>query len=212
MRVKICGITNLEAAREIVHLGATALGFICVPKSPRYVSPLEIGKIVAGLNSDVDKIGVFANNEITEIASIAKQTKLTGIQLHGEETPQFCQQLRSLIPSNIELIKAFRIETPESLMQTANYLQAVDAYLLDAYHPQMLGGTGHTLNWQDLSHFQTQLPWFLAGGLKPKNIAQALSQVTPDGIDLSSGVERSPGNKDLGKVRELFQTLKQISP
>ena len=207
MRIKICGITKPEQGSKIAKLGATALGFICVKKSPRYVTPSQIKIIVDGLNSSVNNIGVFADAEILDIVRVVEATGITGVQLHGGETPQFCQELKTQLPSNTEIIKAFRIKTKESLAQTAIYTEYVDTLLLDAYHPQMLGGTGKTLNWLDLQQFQPSLPWMLAGGLTPENVTEALSQLKPDGIDLSSGVEQSPGVKDLAKVKQLFQSL-----
>ena len=212
MRIKICGITELEAAEEIVRLGATALGFICVEQSPRYILPQQIAKIITGLNCSVDTIGVFANAGPAEIVAVVEQTKLTGVQLHGTESPEFCQDLRNQLPPEIELIKAFRVKDAQTLQTIGMYQEVVDTLLLDAYHPQILGGTGHTLNWQDLQQFAPSLPWLLAGGLNPSNVGSALQELTPDGIDLSSGVERSPGKKDLVKVRQLFASLKSISP
>ena len=210
MRIKICGITKLDRGREIVKLGATALGFICVERSPRYITPSQIKIIVDGLSSPVDTIGVFADAEIAEIAEIVKTTGITGVQLHGAESPQFCQQLREQLPPKIEIIKAFRVKTKASLAEIDLYSEYVDTLLLDAYHPQILGGTGKTLNWFDLQQFQPALPWMLAGGLTPQNVREALSKLQPDGIDLSSGVERSPGDKDLVKVRQLFQSLAML--
>ena len=132
--------------------------------------------------------------------------QLTGIQLHGDENPQFCAQIKQLFPY-LEVIKAFRVKTLQSLSEIPHYLEVIDTLLLDAYHPQQLGGTGKTLNWDILSSFKPGCPWFLAGGLTPENVAQALQILTPDGIDLSSGVERSPGNKDITKVTQLFHCL-----
>ena len=129
------------------------------------------------------------------------------MQLHGEESPDFCRQLRKLLPNKIEIIKAFRIKTAQSLEDLDCYQDVVDTFLLDAYHPQMLGGTGKTLDWQDLEEFKPAKPWMLAGGLTPDNILDALGRLQPDGIDLSSGVERSPGDKDLDKVALLFEEL-----
>ena len=206
MRVKICGITNSYQAQQIAQLGATALGFICVSASKRYVEPNQIKAIVEKLPLEVDKIGVFANLNLEEIITTADKAGLTGIQLHGSESPEFCQQLRQLLPQR-EIIKALQIKNPECLTQELDYLDCADTLLLDAYHPQMLGGTGQTLNWENLSKFTPHLPWFLAGGLNPSNVLTALKQVKPDGIDLSSGVERSPGNKDLQKVAALLAKL-----
>jgi phosphoribosylanthranilate isomerase len=207
MRVKICGITQPQQSLAIASLGATALGFICVPSSPRYVTIAQIQAAIAPLSQNIDKIGVFANTTIAEISQIVTKSGLTGIQLHGEETPEFCQQLRQSLPE-VEIIKAIRVRSLEHLQTTTNYTDYVDTLLLDAYHPQQLGGTGQTLNWHKLNQeFSPSLPWFLAGGLTADNILTALSHIQPSGIDLSSGVEHSPGNKDLHKVALLFQKL-----
>ena len=207
MRIKICGITKPEQGQKIAQIGATALGFICVERSPRYVTPSQIKEIIHQLSIAIDTIGVFANAQLSEIEQIVTETGLSGVQLHGSESREFCQQLRQILPNDLEIIKAFRIKTPESLAETEFYTDYVDTLLLDAYHPQMLGGTGQTLNWQDLQQFSPSLPWMLAGGLNPDNILDALTQLTPDGVDLSSGVEKSPGDKDLDLVVKLFDNL-----
>jgi phosphoribosylanthranilate isomerase len=206
MRVKICGITQPEQGKAIASFGATALGFICVPTSPRYVQIAQIQAVVEKLPTKIDKIGVFANTIIEQITQTVNDSGLTGVQLHGDESPEFCQQLRQSLP-NIEIIKAFRIRDFEDLNKVTNYTAWVDTLLLDAYHPQQLGGTGKTLNWDMLQHFSSSSPWFLAGGLTPDNIVEALSQIYPTGIDLSSGVEHAPGDKDLDKVARLFERL-----
>lgn len=207
MRIKICGITQPEQGRSIAELGANALGFICVSASPRYVTPDRIQTIIKGLAPhNPTLIGVFANSSTDEIYRVVAQTGLTGVQLHGGESPAFCQQLRQSL-TGIELIKALRIRSPEDLKTVERYNHLVDTVLLDAYHPQQLGGTGKTLDWSSLTSFHPPLPWFLAGGLNPDNVAEALAQIKPDGIDLSSGVERSPGDKDLTLVARLFAAL-----
>lgn len=207
MRVKICGITSLEQGSAIAQLGANALGFICVKKSPRYLSPENIARITCHLPPQVSRVGVFANTDTTEIISLVQQTHLTAVQLHGEETPEECNKLHSQLPNNIEVIKAIRVKSAESLQQTETYAPYVDTFLLDAYDPQQLGGTGKAFNWELLQNFNPPRPWFLAGGLTPNNIQEALAIATPNGIDLSSGVENSPGNKDLNLVQQLFQLL-----
>ncbi|KRH97067.1 MULTISPECIES: phosphoribosylanthranilate isomerase [Cylindrospermopsis] len=209
MRIKICGITQPQQSLAITQLGATALGFICVPSSPRYVSIEQINLATSHIPDHIDKIGVFANSTIFEITKVVSSSSLTGVQLHGDETPLFCEELRQVLP-NIELIKAFRVRSWEQLETTLNYTSGVDTFLLDAYHPQQLGGTGKTLDWQVLQSFRPALPWFLAGGLTPDNVLTALTQIHPDGIDLSSGVERSPGDKDLDKVALLFSRINQL--
>lgn len=211
MRIKICGITSLEQGSAIAQLGANALGFICVKKSPRYLSPDAIATITPHLPPQVSRIGVFANTEAAEIISIVQQTHLTAVQLHGEETEDYCNQLRSQLP-NLELIKAIRVKSADSLQHLENYAPFVDTFLLDAYDPKQLGGTGKTFNWEYLQNFNPPRPWFLAGGLTPDNIQEALAIATPNGIDLSSGVETSPGNKDLGLVKALLQAVVARSP
>ena len=206
MRIKICGITQPDQGRAIAALGATALGFICVPASPRYVSPEKIKAVVEQLPEDVDRIGVFANTPWEEICQTVAACDLTGVQLHGDESPEFCHQVRQALP-NVEVIKALRVRSSEALAQANVYTSWVDTLLLDAYDPQQLGGTGKTLDWGNLQQFQPGCPWLLAGGLTPENVLEALNQVHPNGIDLSSGVERAPGDKDLSKVAQLFEQL-----
>ena len=208
MRVKICGITQPQQGKTIASLGATALGFICLPTSARYVNSEKIKAVIEQLPQQTDKIGVFANSSKEEIAQIVAETGLTGIQLHGDESIIFCEQLRQSLP-NVEIIKALRIREPDDFDKSYTYIEYVDTLLLDAYHPQQLGGTGKTLNWDMLQQFNPNCPWFLAGGLTPQNILSALNKVKPNGIDLSSGVEKTPGDKDLDKVSQLFEKLKE---
>ncbi len=211
--VKICGITRPDQAEAIAALGVSALGFIAVPNTPRYLPQSEMAAWVGSL--PVVKVGVFLDQDPHTIATWVEATGLTAVQLHGQESPQACQRLGELLPG-IHRIKALRIRHLADL-ETANlYRDCVETLLLDAYHPQQAGGTGRTLNWPQLagatSRLQEQgslsLPWILAGGLNPDNIGQALSQVIPSGIDLSSGVEAKPGDKDLGKVERLLQHIR----
>ena len=207
MRVKICGITKPDQGKAIASMGANALGFICVPASPRYVTSSQIRAVREQLPDNVERIGVFANSTITEIKQIVAEADLTGVQLHGDESPDFCVQLRQDLPQ-VEIIKALRVQNSQALEQLDIYTSYVDTLLLDAYDPQQLGGTGKTLDWDTLQAFNPKCDWLLAGGLTPFNILEALSQVKPNGIDLSSGVERNPGDKDLSKVSQLFEQLK----
>jgi len=206
MRVKICGLTQVDQAVAIAELGATAIGFICVSSSPRYITPQQIQHISSQLPPSIDRIGVFVNASLEQISHTVTLGHLTGVQLHGHEDPSFCQTLGQHLP-HIERIKAFRVRTPDTLTQISTYQTCVHTLLLDAYHPHQFGGTGQTLDWQDLKTFAPPLPWFLAGGLTPDNIEQALEHLSPQGIDLSSGVECQPGDKDLEKVKRLLQTL-----
>ena len=217
LEVKICGITQLEQAEAIAGLGATALGYICVARSPRYLSPESIAPIISTVSTStphVEHFGVFANAPLSEILWVTKTAGLSVIQLHGNESPAICYRLRETLIhaklSTVKLVKAIRVNTLEDLETALDYEVCVDSLLLDAYHPDQLGGTGKTLDWRSLQCFSPSRPWFLAGGLNPDNVLTALAQLSPNGIDLSSGVERSPGDKDLGKVRQLFDQLKAL--
>lgn len=209
MRVKICGITTVEQGQAIAALGATDLGFICVPSSPRCLKLQELQPLVEQLNSQANTVGVFADFSIATISFVVTLTQLNTVQLHGTESIEFCQELRQALPDT-EIIKAWRIRQHEDLATISAYSNVVDVLLLDAYHSDALGGTGQTLDWGQLAAFAPPIPWLLAGGLTPDNLAPALSQLHPDGIDLSSGVEVRPGEKDLALVAQLFANLQQI--
>ena len=212
MRVKICGITKVEQGMAIARLGAQALGFICVRASPRYVSPETIRLIVEQLPTNVDRIGVFANTTIQNICQVVAESNLSGVQLHGDETAEYCDRLREFLPG-IEIIKALRVKSPETLATAAIYAVCVDTLLLDAYHRDQLGGTGLTIDWMMLAEFKPPCPWLLAGGLTADNILNAIDSTRGNnfsGVDLSSGVEIAPGDKDLTKVAQLFDRLKAV--
>lgn len=212
MKVKICGLRSPYQAQVIAELGFRIFGFICVEASPRYVTPDQIQKVLQPLQElkNLTAIGVFANINLDHLQRILNKSLLTGIQLHGDETPQFCQQVKQHFPDH-QLIKALRLRQVEDLNLAEHYFNVVDVLLLDAYHPQQLGGTGKTLPWQQLHSFRPPIPWWLAGGLTPDNIAQALENLQPDGIDLSSGVESGPADKDLNKVQQLRDRLEQVA-
>ena len=218
MYIKICGLTKLDQAQAIAQMGVNAIGFICVPASPRYISALAIGQITANLIASkseiadlglLDLIGVFVNASIGEICETVEIAGLNAVQLHGDESPEFCIELRSQLAkinnktnTKIKLIKAFRVKDQAGLAHAQLFSEVVDALLLDAYDPKMAGGTGKTLDWQMLRDFAPKCDWWLAGGLSPENVAQAIALVSPNGLDVSSGVERSAGDKDLDKVRK----------
>jgi phosphoribosylanthranilate isomerase len=206
MRIKICGITTVEQGLAIAEMGATDLGFICVPSSPRHLKLDRLQSIVEQLAGKVNTVGVFADFSVTTISFVVALTNLNTVQLHGTESIEFCQELRQALPDT-EIIKAWRVRSSSDLALIQTYSGVVDSLLLDAYHPGALGGTGQTLDWEQLAAFKPSIPWLLAGGLTPDNICTALSQVHPDGIDLSSGVEVAPGDKNLDLVDRLFANL-----
>ncbi len=210
MRIKICGITKPEQAYSILGMGICTLGFICVPSSPRFVEPSVINKILDNLPREKSYVGVFADSSLKTIIETVEYGKLNAVQLHGQEDPQFCLELKDQLPL-LEIIKVFRIKDRHILDTLKTYYECVDTLLLDAYHPQLLGGSGQTINWCELQNFAPPLPWLLAGGLTPKNVTKALTQLNPNGIDLSSGVENSPGDKNIEKIKELLENLTQFS-
>jgi phosphoribosylanthranilate isomerase len=207
MRIKICGITSVEQGAAIAGMGATDLGFICVPSSPRYLDLTKLHPLITALGSVANTVGVFADFSVMTISYVVGITELNTVQLHGNESIEFCQELREALPET-EIIKAWRVRDNSDLDKISAYSEVVDGLLLDAYHPDALGGTGQTLDWEQLSAFTPSIPWLLAGGLTPDNICTALSQLHPDGIDLSSGVEVAPGDKDLALVERLFANLR----
>ncbi len=212
LRVKICGITQANQATAITDLGIRTLGFICVRKSPRWIEPPDIATISQALKTHAPatrRIGVFAKADLATIQDTVQVGQLTGVQLHGDESLAFAKQVRAALPK-VELIKAVRVRGPEDLAMAETFTQTVDALLLDAYHPTQLGGTGHQIDWAMLREFSPTVPWLLAGGLKPDNVVEALNLLQPGGIDLSSGVEHSPGDKDLARVEKLCHNLRAV--
>lgn len=204
--VKICGLTLPEQAIAIAEMGVSALGFITVPHSPRYVPPAMIAEICRQLPSSVLTVAVVANLDLAVLVNLVTTTGVQALQLHGSESPEFCQQVRCALP-NIVLIKALRVRSAATLGEIPTYAPIVDRILLDAYHPQQLGGTGQPFDWTLLKELRVPCPWWLAGGITPENCRQAIAQTQPQGIDLASGVESRPGVKDLGRVAALLSNL-----
>jgi phosphoribosylanthranilate isomerase len=208
-RIKICGLTEPDQAIAIAQMGVHALGFIGVPHSPRYVMPSQLTALVKNLPPFTDRVVVLADPTDEEIEAYCLRGRVSTIQLHGAESPERCKQVQMHFPW-LQLIKAFRIRSIDDLAQTEAYAAVIDSYLLDAYHPDQLGGTGQTLNWEELVAYQPSRPWILAGGLTPDNVHLALSRLTPHALDLSSGVEDSPGQKNLKSVRKLLNAIRMF--
>jgi phosphoribosylanthranilate isomerase len=202
VRVKICGITSPDDARVAVEAGADALGFVFYDKSPRNINPLLAAKIIAGLPPFVQTVGLFVNEETEKIAWTADFCGLDLVQLHGDEEPEECAELSRRV------IKAFRIQNIQSIEPMQKY--QVAGYLLDAWCPDCYGGTGKTFNWEMAAAAKQYGPIILAGGLTPDNVAEAIAQVHPYAVDVSSGVESAPGKKDADKVREFIRRAKGV--
>lgn len=202
VKVKICGITNLNDALLAVEAGADALGFVFYDKSPRCVEPDKAAEIIRGLPPFVTVVGLFVNTGIDFVNSTAESCGLDLIQLHGDETPDFCSMV------NRRVVKVFRIRDAQSLGPMKDY--RVAGYLLDAYSPQVYGGTGHTFNWDIAKDAKMHGPIILAGGLTPDNVRKAVEVVRPYAVDVSSGVEAAPGIKDPDKVRKFIENAKGV--
>jgi phosphoribosylanthranilate isomerase len=203
--VKICGITNPDDALAAVEAGADALGFMFYEPSPRHVSIEATAEIVRAIPPFVMKVGVFVNAAEEIVLRAITECGLNILQFHGDETPEYCQ----LFP--VMTIKAFRIRDAGSLKTLTDY--KTDAWLLDAFAEDRFGGTGERFNWDfALEARKLGRPIFLAGGLTVENVAEAVRNVRPYAVDVSSGVEASPGKKDHLKVRAFIRNAKRIVP
>jgi phosphoribosylanthranilate isomerase len=201
VRIKICGITNLEDALLAAALGADALGFIFYAKSPRKVPPEAARKIIAQLPPFVSAVGVFVDEEAAVVQQVAAQVRLDWVQLHGQESPEYCRSLGRRV------IKAFRIQDQDSLRRLADYRGVAQALLLDTYKPGQVGGTGEVFDWHLAREAKKYGPIILAGGLTPDNVAQAIVTALPHAVDAASGTEAAPGRKDPEKLRAFFAAV-----
>jgi phosphoribosylanthranilate isomerase len=203
MRTKICGITNKEDLVKAVYYGAWAVGFVFYKKSPRYVSPSRVRRLVEDLPPFVTPVGVFLDSGERAIRDVCHFARIRTIQLHGDEEPNFCKRFK-----DFKIIKAFRVTDDFDVSQVMKY--KVDAWLFDAYQENVYGGTGKTFNWHLLKGKKFERPVILSGGLSAENIQEAIAatqEIQPFAVDVSSGVERSPGLKDPQKIRAFFEAL-----
>jgi phosphoribosylanthranilate isomerase len=198
MRVKLCGITSIEQALAVATLGADAIGLVFYEKSPRHVTIATAQAIVDALPPFVSSVGLFVNHDKAKVEDVLQQIPLDYLQFHGDETPEFCEQF------NRPYIKAIRVKEGIDLVQYAVDFKKAKALLVDAYLDGVPGGTGKTFDWQLIPR---ELPKsvILSGGLTPNNVRQAIKAVTPWAVDVSSGVEQSPGIKDIDKCRAFIQ-------
>ena len=204
-RIKICGLTTRGDALEAVRLGSDALGFIFVKESPRLVKPEVVAGITACIPPFVTNVGVFKNQGPEWIKEVAHLCRLHIIQLHGRESPEYCQAL------GLNFIKAFRIKNDSSLSYLKEYkdLSGRTAFLLDTFVPDKAGGTGRTFDWR-LARIASESgmgPIILSGGIHAENVGRAITEVRPFAVDTSSGVESEPGKKDFNKMRAFFKQV-----
>jgi phosphoribosylanthranilate isomerase len=202
VKVKICGITNLDDALAAIDMGADILGFNFYRKSPRYIKPDKAGEIATKLPGFVDIAGVFVNHSAEHIRETMSTCHLDWVQLHGDESPEFCH---SLATTHVKTMKALRIKDRNDIDQAEHYF--TDALLLDAFDPDKYGGTGKTFDWNIVGHIGKRV--FLAGGINPDNAADAVSPGVY-GIDICSGIEAEPGKKDHDKMKQLFDNIRHL--
>lgn len=201
MRVKFCGITRLEDAREAARLGAWAIGLIHHAESPRNVDPAAAVEIGARLRRQVQVVGVFVNPSLDELVAAAENELLGMIQLHGDEGPAFCQETARR--TGCRVIKAIRVRSTAEVRAVEAY--RTDFHLFDAYSPSARGGTGATFDWELLGGRTSSVPAILSGGLYPGNVSEAIAAVRPFAVDVASGVEVAPGEKDHGQMAEFME-------
>lgn len=205
VKVKICGITNPEDAVWVANLGADYIGLVFAKDSKRKINLAKAKEIVAGLPPYLQKVGLFVNQEAQELLKTISECKLDLIQLHGEESPEYCRRFKG----QAQVIKAFRIKEQQSLEQISQY--DTDFYLLDTFIEGEPGGTGVSFNW-DLAAQAKQFnrPLFLAGGLNAQNVLEAIKKVEPYAVDVSSGVEASPRRKNKDLMREFIDQVRKV--
>lgn len=182
------------------NYGASALGFIFYEKSPRYINPEIIKTWISNVPSSVKKVGVFVNKDVDKVNKIAEELNLDMVQLHGDESPEYCNQMIKPV------IKVFRVNNKFDSIMLNNY--QVATFLFDTYNKENHGGTGESFNWQSILQLYTEIPVILSGGLNADNVLEGIEVVKPSAVDVNSGVEAAPGKKDEEKIKDLFTILK----
>ena len=213
--IKICGITKTSEAKSIAQLNINAIGVIGVKKSPRFVTEQDCIRIfneVEKVSSSIEKVLVIANEKLETIQKINnRSTPPSVIQLHGDETVDYCREMKNEFPA-IKLWKAFRLKTINDLQNINQYDDNIDAVLIDAWDANSLGGTGNRVPLELLININFKTPWILAGGISAEIIPEIFSILRPDGIDASSRLEIAPGIKDLKKVESLVRKIREKVP
>jgi phosphoribosylanthranilate isomerase len=199
-KVKICGITSVDDAQVAVDAGADLIGLIFYPPSPRYVTPQQAQAIVARVPAHIETVAVFVNESAARVTSIAQESGVQIVQLHGNESPDVCQQ------SARRVIKTFRFTAQVRPEMMAQY--AVEAFLIEGFHADYYGGGGAQADWPRVAQLHPYGRIILAGGLTPANVQEAIRLVQPYAVDVCSGVEAAPGKKDWDKVRTFVQRAK----
>jgi phosphoribosylanthranilate isomerase len=207
VRVKICGITNLDDAAEAVRLGAWAIGLILYGDSPRRVAPADATAISSAFRRKCEVVGVFANPELEEVARAVEDSGLTMVQLSGGEGPSFCAEIAR--KTGVKVIKAIHVTSAADIHGAEAF--RTDLHLFDTGGKGLWGGTGESFDWGLLRERRSEVPAVLAGGLRPENVAEAISVTHPYAVDVASGVEAEPGRKDHTVMAEFFEAAKAAS-
>jgi phosphoribosylanthranilate isomerase len=207
MRVKICGITNLDDAAEAVRLGAWAVGLIHFEESPRRCEPAEAVAISAAFRRKCEVVGVFVNPELDEVAKAVEDAGLTMVQLNGEEGPAFCGEVAR--KTGLKVIKAVHVASAADI-HAAEALRT-DFHLFDRRGDGLWGGTGESFDWGLLRERRSEIPAIVAGGLRPENVAEAIEVTHPFAVDVASGVEAEPGRKDHAAMTAFFEAAQAAS-
>ena len=192
-KVKICGFTEAENARQAAIAGVDAIGLVFYDKSPRNVDIFRAQEIIEGLPPFVNRVGLFVNANPSFVDEVLCEVSLDTLQFHGDESPLDCSQYQ------MPFIKSLRVKPETNVFQVADEFSSASAILLDSFNPSAYGGTGEAFDWS-LACVDISLPIILAGGLNETNVSAAISQVKPYAVDASSGVESAPGVKDIDKI------------
>ena len=208
VKIKICGITNLDDARLAVEAGADLLGFNFYRPSPRFIEPDEARKIIDGVvrESEVIAVGIFVDETLESVIETVRVSGVDAVQLHGDESVAYCADLKSAL-NGITIIKALRVSDSFQPQTATSY--PVDAIMLDAFHDSLRGGTGKTIDWEIAENTRNLVPqFFLSGGLSPENVAEAVERVQPYAVDACSRLELSPGRKDSLRVKAFVRAAR----
>jgi len=214
IKIKICGITNKRDAIDASDLGVDMLGFVFYKKSKRYVEPKIVRDIVNELPPSILKVGVFVNEDKDKVMDIAGDCSLDMLQFHADETGDYCSSFYTEGGAaygegdSYKVIKAFRIKDRDSLKGINDY--GVDFYMLDTYSSKALGGTGASFDWKIVENFEFLKPIIVSGGLNPDNVSNAIRTLSPYGVDVSSGIEASPGRKNLNLMKKFIEKVRRF--
>lgn len=208
-RAKICGITRIQDIQPVVQAGADAIGFVFFAPSPRSVTAVQAAELVQHVPAYVQTVGLFVNASLDEIADILKQAPVDILQFHGDETPELCKQISQQVGRR--WYKAIQMKPDmDVIAEIQQYQQAgASAVLLDAWHPELKGGTGHSFDWTQFP--KLDIPLILAGGLKPDNIEDAIKTTNAYAVDVSGGVESAKGIKDKKLIEQFMQGVQRGS-